>query len=320
MVDDDVARQAREQRGELGLALGRPAVEQLGQALATRGHEPVERLAAGGAEHDRPRRARRRSRARAARPMRAATRAGSTEWPVGDREGVRRLALADAREDPALARGELDAGLRHRRSRIRWRRVARAPASRARARSPAAGRACLGAAKASPTPVASTVRRSGFSGSSQARTKATRRDRRADEEDRRQRVGVGADEGRLRAGGSWATLSRVTRPTPRRAAGPRIRRARAAEAVGEDRAADGHAEAAADRAEEGRARGRDAEVAVVDVVLDGEHEHLHHEAEPEAEDEHVERRARAAVVVGPIVESSQKPTTRIAVPAIGNGL
>ena len=37
----------------------------------------------------------------------------------------------------------------------------------------AAGSSCLGAAKASPTPVASTVRRSGFSGSSQASTKAT---------------------------------------------------------------------------------------------------------------------------------------------------
>jgi hypothetical protein len=64
------------------------------------------------------------------------------------------------------------------------------------------------------------------------------------------------------------------------------------EAVGEDRAADRHPEAAADRAEEGRSCRGDAEVAVVDVVLDGEHEHLHHEAEPEADDEHVERAGR----------------------------
>jgi hypothetical protein len=68
------------------------------------------------------------------------------------------------------------------------------------------------------------------------------------------------------------------------------------EAVGEDRAADGHAEAAADRAEEGRPGGRHAEVAVVDVVLHGEHEHLHDEADPQAEDEHVERAFEGARV------------------------
>ena len=46
MVGHGVARHAREQRGELGLALGRPAVEQLGQALATGRHQAVERVAA----------------------------------------------------------------------------------------------------------------------------------------------------------------------------------------------------------------------------------------------------------------------------------
>ena len=50
----------------------------------------------------------------------------------------------------------------------------------------------------------------------------------------------------------------------------------AREPVREDRAEERDADRAADLAEERRARGRDAEVLVVDRVLRGEHEHLHH--------------------------------------------
>ena len=79
MVDDDVARQAREQRCEVGLALGkRSAVEQLRQTLAAGRHQALERVAAGDAEHDRLARALDVAEL-AQSPRRAATRAASTE-------------------------------------------------------------------------------------------------------------------------------------------------------------------------------------------------------------------------------------------------
>ncbi len=69
-----------------------------------------------------------------------------------------------------------------------------------------------------------------------------------------------------------------------------------------------------------RARGRDAEIGVVDGVLHREHEHLHHQPEPEAQHEHrgvrVQRR-RAGVELR---VSSSIPIAAIAVPAIGNTL
>ena len=77
MVGDDVARHAREQRRERGLALGRPAVEQLAQALATGGHQSLDDVlpaavsttaSAGPSTYPSSR----------SSPMRAATRAGST--------------------------------------------------------------------------------------------------------------------------------------------------------------------------------------------------------------------------------------------------
>jgi hypothetical protein len=123
---------------------------------------------------------------------------------------------------------------------------------------------------------------------------AQRGDGRADEEHRRQRIGVGADERRPRGGRQLG--DHVAGDTARPDGGRKARELRelVGEAVGEDRAADRDAEAAADRAEERRARGRHAEVAVVDVVLDREHQHLHDEADSEAEDDHVERALETA--------------------------
>ena len=89
--------------------------------------------------------------------------------------------------------------------------------------------------------------------------------------------------------------------------------------IAEDRAEDGHADCPSHRAEQRRACGRDAEVAIVDGVLDGQDQHLHHEAEPQPEEEHVEigdecRRARGEP------REQHMPTTISAVPTIGNTL
>jgi hypothetical protein len=105
MVDDGRAP-AREQLGELGLALGRPAVEQLGQALATRGDEPSS--ASRPASLARSRRWGLHVAEVAQLGQAPATRAASTECRSAI-QGVRRAVLAHAPEDPALARGELRA-------------------------------------------------------------------------------------------------------------------------------------------------------------------------------------------------------------------
>ena len=67
------------------------------------------------------------------------------------------------------------------------------------------------------------------------------------------------------------------------------------------------AERAADRAEERGARGRDAEIGVVDRVLHRDDQHLHDHAEPEAEHEHV---AAARQVLGVRVERREQRAGR----------
>ena len=256
MVGHRLARHAREQRGELGLALGRPAVEQLGQALARAATRRSSASRPVGGERDAPPPALRRSRARAARRCGPPPAPGRPQCAAAIANGVGRRSPRPTRARTQHCRAvELDAGhAAQSRSRIRRRVSRRASVESARSIS-GSGSACLGAAKASPTPVASTVRRSGFSGSSHGEHEGERRDRCAHEEDRRQRIGVGGDEGERSARAPAERRSRaVTRPRRggRQAAGSaRARRPSRLEKIAPQMATP---KRAADRAEEGRAR------------------------------------------------------------------
>ena len=155
--------------------------------------------------------------------------------------------------------------------------------------SSASGSVSFGTANASPTPAVATVSRSGSSLMNQVSANAATPIAGGDQEDDVERVGE-----RLHVGvvhGRWQL--REDRGVEAPSVGGRLPGKRLREVVRqlarEDRAEHGRAEGAADRAEQCRPRGGDAELAVVDGVLDGEHEHLHHEAEPEAEHEHVRR-------------------------------
>ena len=78
----------------------------------------------------------------------------------------------------------------------------------------------------------------------------------------------------------------------RRAAG-QLDREPMAQAGGEDRAVDGHADRTSHRAEQVGGRGRGTDLAGLDGVLDRHDEDLRDHPEPDPEDHHVQRRGKA---------------------------
>ena len=176
----------------------------------------------------------------------------------------------------------------------------------------------LGEAKASPTPAVSTVWRSGRSSISQDSRKATSDDRRADQEHGRERVGEGAGvavaHGRGQPLHARSGRSSRCRPAAGRAGSSLVSR------CGEDGAERGGAERAAHRAEQRRARGRHAELRVVDGVLHGEHQHLHDQPEPEAHHEHRGEARRASRSARPGGRAAASRPRRSPCPTIGNTL
>ena len=96
-------------------------------------------------------------------------------------------------------------------------------------------------------------------------------------------------------------LERVARRAAARRAGA------APPAAGEDRAEHRDADRAAERADEVRRRGRDAQVAPLDGVLERDREHLGDHAEAEPEHDEQQRRGRACEVAGVHAREQQQP-------------